>query len=151
MVVNIQLRLKKELKTKGVILGTKKTIKNILKKENKVEKIYVSSDCPEDIKNNLEKIKGVDTELIYLDFTKEDLKDICKKPFNISVISVLSGKETKLAKKKEKTTKTKIKKETKPTKKVKKEKKEQKEKKAKEEKKEKKKQTKKKQKKKKEK
>lgn len=72
--------LKKDLK-RNVVFGTRRTLK--LLKEGKIEKIYLSSDAPIEI----EKLKGV--KIIRMKQGQEELKEICKKKFNVSVISVL--------------------------------------------------------------
>ncbi len=111
MVINITLRLKKELKTKEAIFGTKIAFK----KKDIIEKIYVAEDCPEEIKkriNTLAKKQKID--LIFLEFSKEELKDICKKPFNISILSILGKQKPKREEeKKEEETKEKEKEEKK--------------------------------------
>jgi ribosomal protein L30E len=123
MAINITLRLKKELKLKGALFGSKIPFK----RKELIEKIYISNDCPEQIKNKIENFsKKQKIELIYPDFSKEELKDLCKKPFNISVLSILKEKikqkkteikekktEKKKEKKKEKAKTKKIKEKTK--------------------------------------
>ncbi len=114
MVVNITLHLKKELKTKAKIFGSKRTLKFLKTKDPGIEKIYISGDCPEIIRSEISELaEKQKIEVIFLDFSKEELKDICKKPFNISIVSIFSGKEikplekeTKKEKDKEKSKKT---------------------------------------------
>lgn len=92
MVINLTLRLKKELKTKEAIFGTKIAFK----KKDIIEKIYVAGDCPEEIKKRIEaRAKKQKIELVFLEFSKEELKDICKKPFNISILSILGKQKPK--------------------------------------------------------
>ena len=58
-------------------------------KMNELKKVYVSSNCPEDVLSDLEhyaKIHGV--ELVKLKENNEELGIICKKPFPISVLSL---------------------------------------------------------------
>lgn len=137
MVINLTLRLKKELKTKEAIFGTKIAFK----KKDIIEKIYVAEDCPEEIKKRIEALaKQQKIELVFLEFSKEELKDICKKPFNISILSILGKQKPK----REEETKEKEKEEEKPEEEKKEEKEEKKEKKKKEKKKPKKKKEKKK-------
>ncbi|MEM1535683.1 MAG: ribosomal L7Ae/L30e/S12e/Gadd45 family protein [Candidatus Pacearchaeota archaeon] len=74
--------LLQDLKGK-TIFGLKRTLK--LLKKGEVQKIYLASDAPPLPKFNLkEKV-----EIIKLNQNKEELKEICRKKFNISVISVL--------------------------------------------------------------
>lgn len=81
-----------ELKENRALFGTKIALKKLDKKM--VEKIYISSDLPLEIEEKLNKFKD-DVKIIKLDLTKEALKDVCKKPFNISVVSILKAKEGK--------------------------------------------------------
>lgn len=78
--------LRKDLKTKKPIFGADRAIKEL--KIGKLNKIYLSSTCREDLKKDIKqyaKLAGV--KIIALEETNEDLGVICKKPFNISVIS----------------------------------------------------------------
>ncbi len=82
------LNLRKELKTKKIVFGTERTIK--LLKNRKIEKIYVSSNCPKTVKDDLvhyTKLSNITLE--ELSETNEDLGVICKKPFLVSVLSIL--------------------------------------------------------------
>ncbi|MCS7134723.1 MAG: ribosomal L7Ae/L30e/S12e/Gadd45 family protein [Candidatus Pacearchaeota archaeon] len=65
---------------KKVIFGMKRTLKFL--KKGKVEKIYIASDAPP------APIKG-NVKIIRMKQNKEELKEICKKRFNISFVSVL--------------------------------------------------------------
>lgn len=80
--------IKKLIEAKSLVIGTEKTIKNI--KLGKVEKVIVSSNCPdqifEDISHYAEMSK---TETIKVSYPNEELGVICKKPFSISVLSIL--------------------------------------------------------------
>ncbi|MFH1823280.1 MAG: hypothetical protein ABH817_01010 [archaeon] len=67
-----------KLKDKKVIFGLKRAIK--LKKD--IKEIYVSNDLPDELVAKLNKPKK-------LDFSKEEIKEVLNKKFNISVISVL--------------------------------------------------------------
>lgn len=90
MAINAALTIKKELKTKEILLGGKRTLKKI----DSIGKIYVAKDCPRDIREKIEKAAGKNKiDVVLLEFSKEELKDICKKPFNISVLSIISGKK----------------------------------------------------------
>lgn len=88
-----------ELKNKKTVLGSKVTLKKIREKE--VEKIYFSNDCPENnpvLDEIMKKAKANKVEIINLELTKEELKEICQKQFNISTISILKEKTVKKAK-----------------------------------------------------
>lgn len=84
--------LTKELKTKTIIFGTKVTLKNLKKDNDNIEKIYLSSDCPETTIRKLKKAKTKDI-IIQTDLSKEELKEFCNKHFNISVITILKKKK----------------------------------------------------------
>ena len=80
--------LKSLLKTKKLIIGTGKTIKNL--KLGKLSKVYVSSNCPKNIKEDIHYYCGLSgTDFVQLEETNEDIGIICKKPFFISVASVI--------------------------------------------------------------
>jgi len=79
-----------ELKTKKVIFGARTAVKEA-KKQN-VEKIYLTNDCPEDIMDKLQN-KEDKMNITKLEMTKEELKELCQKPFNISVICILKEKD----------------------------------------------------------
>ncbi|MBU0930346.1 MAG: ribosomal L7Ae/L30e/S12e/Gadd45 family protein [Nanoarchaeota archaeon] len=78
--------LKKDLKTKKPIFGSDRVIKEL--KIGKLNKIYLASNCKDEIKADIKHYaKLSDIKVIELEETNEDLGVICKKPFNISVIS----------------------------------------------------------------
>lgn len=82
--------IKKMLKSSKVVIGTEKTIKNL--KLGKVQKILVSSDCPLSVEKDIKyyaKLSGA--EFFKVDYPNEELGVICKKPFSISVLSLLKG------------------------------------------------------------
>ncbi|MBI2651068.1 50S ribosomal protein L30e [Candidatus Woesearchaeota archaeon] len=82
--------IKKILKSKEVIIGTERTIKNI--KLGNVEKIIISSNCPEKVLNDIDyyaKLGNIPT--IKVDYPNTELGVICKKPYSISLLSILKG------------------------------------------------------------
>ncbi|MEM0379186.1 MAG: ribosomal L7Ae/L30e/S12e/Gadd45 family protein [Nanopusillaceae archaeon] len=71
-----------------LILGAKRTLKYI--KLNKVSKVYIASNTPEEIVSDIEYYSKLsNTEIKKLDLTNEELRVILKKPFKISVVSIL--------------------------------------------------------------
>ncbi len=90
---NFNLILKKELKTKSAAFGFK-IIPKLLKRGYNIEKIYVASDIRPETKKELEHLKHKEEKIdfVLLDIPKEDLKDICKKQFNVSVVSIINEK-----------------------------------------------------------
>ncbi len=94
-IIDIAIKeLKKELKTKKAIFGPKVTLKEIKKDKDNIDKIYVVNDCSEETIKLFQKAK-VKNKIIKLDLDREELKELCNKKFNISVISILKRKEIK--------------------------------------------------------
>jgi large subunit ribosomal protein L30e len=89
--MEIQEQLKeigKLLKTKKLIFGTETTIKNL--KKGRLSKVFLSSNCPDSIKEDIKyysKISNTDT--IQLEVSNEELSQICKKPFSVSIVSII--------------------------------------------------------------
>lgn len=80
--------VKKLVGDKKLVVGTEATTKNI--KNGKVKKVFLSSNCPKNIKEDImhyAKIFGSEVEV--LDVNNEDLGVACKKPFSVSVLSLL--------------------------------------------------------------
>ncbi|MCX8193827.1 MAG: ribosomal L7Ae/L30e/S12e/Gadd45 family protein [Candidatus Pacearchaeota archaeon] len=76
-----------ELKENKIVFGGKIAMK--LARKEALEKVYISNDCPENIEKKLAQTK---IKIIKLNVTKEGLADLCNKPFNISVVSVVKNK-----------------------------------------------------------
>ncbi len=82
--------IKKELAKGTVAIGTETTIKNI--KLGKVSKVFLTSNCPDDVKENIgyyAKLGKV--EIVVLSQPNDELGALCKKPYAISVLSFLKG------------------------------------------------------------
>lgn len=80
--------LKKWTAEKKLVLGTLRTLK--LLKQGKLAKVFVTKNVPLTVRKDLQrnaKVSGV--EVVELDLTNEQLGLALKKPFLISVISVL--------------------------------------------------------------
>jgi len=76
--------LKEDLKKKKPILGLEFTLKKI--RNQKVSKVYVASNSNEKEQLSiLGKTMGID--VVILDETSKELGVLCKKPFNVSVLS----------------------------------------------------------------
>lgn len=83
--------IRKNIENKKIIIGTKSTMKNL--KLGKVEKVYVTNNCPEEDRKKIElysKLSKVKIEMI--GYSNEELGVICKKSYPISVASLI--KET---------------------------------------------------------
>jgi len=80
--------IKKELKTKKIVIGTKIVIKNL--RLNKLEKVYIASNCKESSKKELEYYsKLLNIPIITLKQPNDELGVICKKQYSISMLGVL--------------------------------------------------------------
>jgi len=80
--------IKEYLKSEKLILGTKRVLKNL--KSSNLEKVFVSSNCPEELQQELQKYSDISkTELVQLDVPNNELGVLCKKPFTVSVIGLL--------------------------------------------------------------
>ena len=80
--------IKKLLKTDKIILGAERTLKGLKKSE--VKKVYLANNCAELIRDDAQhyaKLSGA--SVVELDVPNVELKNICRKPFAISVIGVL--------------------------------------------------------------
>ncbi|MEK6868312.1 MAG: 50S ribosomal protein L30e [Nanoarchaeota archaeon] len=77
--------LKKLLKTDKVVLGTQRTLK--LLKVGSVTHVFLSNNCPEDIKKDIEYYaKFADVPVVYLKQPNDELGTLCKKPYAVSVL-----------------------------------------------------------------
>ncbi|HHI04240.1 MAG TPA: 50S ribosomal protein L30 [Candidatus Woesearchaeota archaeon] len=80
--------IKKELKTRKIVIGTKEVMKNL--KLNKIEKIYLASNCNDNSKKELEYYsKFLKIPIIMLKQPNDELGLICKKQYFISMLGVL--------------------------------------------------------------
>lgn len=72
---------------KGLVIGTHRTLKKL--KMNEVKKVYVSSNCPKNVLEDVEHYTKIhNIPLVKLKENNEELGVICKKPFFISVLSL---------------------------------------------------------------
>jgi ribosomal protein L30E len=82
----IMEEIKEALTKKKIIIGTTSTLKKL--KMGKVAKVYVSNNCPNNVMADLDRFKK-SAEIEVLDKSNEELGIVCKKPFSISVLSIL--------------------------------------------------------------
>ena len=81
------IEIKKAMEEKKLIIGTKETIKKL--KQGKIAKVFVSLNCPGDVKDDLHHLCTVSKTLTAdVGVPNNELGIICKKPFSISVVSV---------------------------------------------------------------
>jgi len=82
--------LKKILKGENVIVGTERTLKEL--KRGALERVFVTSNCPASVEQDIDYYARLgNVEKVKLPFPNEELGVICKKPFSISVVSLLKG------------------------------------------------------------
>lgn len=79
--------LKDALSNKNAIIGTKRTIKYL--KMKTVKLVILASNCPEDIKNDIERYANLaEVKIETFDGTGKQLGIFCGKPFPINTISI---------------------------------------------------------------
>ena len=82
--------IKKLLKEKKLVIGTERTLKNL--KLGRVDKVIVTSNCPEKLQKDIKYYAGLGkAEVIKVKYPNEELGIMCRKPFAISVLSMLKG------------------------------------------------------------
>ena len=80
--------IKKSLKEGKMIIGTERTMKGL--RQGKLEKVYLSSNCSEDVKNDIKHYSQLsNVNVVELSQPNEELGVICKKTFSISVLGQL--------------------------------------------------------------
>ena len=80
--------IKKALETGNIIIGTKRTIKNI--KRGITTKVFLASNCNEDVKKEIQSYCSINkVEIVELSAPNDELGIICKKPYSISVLSLI--------------------------------------------------------------
>ncbi len=80
--------IRKSLENKRLVLGTDRTLKNL--KLGKLETIYITLNCPDDIKADLEHYSKIaKIKIVQLDIPNDELGTMCKKPFSISMAGLL--------------------------------------------------------------
>lgn len=76
---------KKALEENKVIFGLDRTMKGL--KANKIKNIVISTNCPKDVKEDLEyNAKIANAKVHDIEKTNEEIGTICKKPFSILVL-----------------------------------------------------------------
>lgn len=79
--------IQKALTEDKLVIGTDVVIKKL--KNGEVEKVFITANAPEIIKSDIEHYaKMGNIDIIQLDETNEELKEICKKRFNISIVAL---------------------------------------------------------------
>ena len=78
--------LRKLIEENKAVLGTERVIK--LLSESKLSKVFISSNCPKEVRERLKSFSGK-AQLLDLEATNEELGAMCKKPFHVSVFGVV--------------------------------------------------------------
>lgn len=82
--------IKVGLKEKKAVIGTERVIKGL--KTGKIAKVFITSNCPEEVKKDIEYYSGLcGAAVVQLAQPNDELGIICKKPFSISVLGILKG------------------------------------------------------------
>ena len=82
--------IKKALADGNVMIGTERTLKGL--KLGKVEKVFVTSNCSADVKEQIEHYAGLaKVKVVMLKQPNDELGALCKKPYAISVLSFVKG------------------------------------------------------------
>ncbi|MBN2420697.1 ribosomal L7Ae/L30e/S12e/Gadd45 family protein [Candidatus Woesearchaeota archaeon] len=80
--------LKKLIGNKKLIVGTDRTLKEL--KKGNIKSIFVASNCPENLKSEIETNARMEkSEISVLEINNEELGVVVKKPFAVSVVSLL--------------------------------------------------------------
>jgi large subunit ribosomal protein L30e len=82
--------IKKLIKEKKFLIGKDRTLKSL--KLGKVDLVIISSNCAKDTLESINyysSLSGIKTD--HVNYHNDELGVICKKPFSISVISILKG------------------------------------------------------------
>jgi len=78
--------LKKALKEKNVVFGTKNTVKRL--KLGKAKTVLIASNCPQEVKEDIAhyaKLSGA--KVVELDIPDSEVGMICKKRHSVAVLS----------------------------------------------------------------
>ena len=70
-----------------LIMGTETTIKEL--KKGTLKKILVSSNCPENVREDLDHYSSMgETSVEDLHIQSDELGVLCKKPFSVSIVGI---------------------------------------------------------------
>ena len=80
--------IRNALESNKLVIGTEVSIKEL--KKGSLAKVYLSSNCPKDIKGDLEYYAPLaETEIVNLIIPNDELGVVCKKPFAVSILGLL--------------------------------------------------------------
>jgi large subunit ribosomal protein L30e len=79
--------IKKLLKSKKLILGTKVAMKEL--RASGLAKLFVASNAPQATVESIGYYSGMNqTQVVRLDYPNTELGALCKKPFSVSIIGI---------------------------------------------------------------
>lgn len=82
--------LKKQIETKKTIIGAKEVMRELF--NNKISDIYLSSNCPEDIRQDIDRYAATtQVNIVDLDLSSDEFGITCKKSFPISILGILKS------------------------------------------------------------
>ena len=80
--------IRKLVKAGNFIIGTGRTLKSL--KLGKIDKVIISSNCPDRVSKSISHYAALsNAETFSVPYPNEELGVICKKPYSISVLSIL--------------------------------------------------------------
>ena len=86
--ISVLDEVKKNLKSKKLIFGTERAIKGL--KQGTISKVFVSSNTPDSVKEDLERFAGLAGALVIpVGIPNGELGVFCKKSHLVSVIGLL--------------------------------------------------------------
>ena len=95
--VDVGKAVRMAVKTGKVVLGTKRTLQLI--KQGKVKLAIVASNCPTEIREDLEYYCKLSNIPIYTyDGTSWDLGAVCGKPFMVAVMAIIDPGDSEILK-----------------------------------------------------
>lgn len=79
--------IKQLLKEEKLVIGADRTIKGI--NTGKFVKIYIASNCSDQLRENIVHYADIaSVEVVDAGIPNDELGDVCKKPFSISVMGI---------------------------------------------------------------
>ncbi len=80
--------IKKHLKKKDLIIGSKQVIKNL--KLDKIKKVFLASNPPAEVEEDINYYaKLTNTPVIKLDIPNNELGAVCRKQYSIAALAIL--------------------------------------------------------------
>ena len=84
--ISVVDEIKKGIADKKIVLGTQRTLKELMK--GSLARVFISANCPDYVREKLKFLCGsVSVEVLEIPNSNEELGVIAKKPFLISVLA----------------------------------------------------------------